>query len=195
MIRNKQRFHLLLDNDGFAAEQPITISDDLSNVAFRIENRAHRPHATHMRISGMPVRELCHFRQRKPGCDVLRLGPGADRTVPLPTGEDAAVTIARREGAAHTLSNRCGGGLLGRRRPQEDGRFHESRKLRRVLEKAIAYLREHRIEPNSIADKWRSAVDVPDPYGGQMCCTMAVFSDGFDTLGTSENLPKRTSPL
>src|SRR5204863_128354 len=55
VIRNMQRFHLLLDNDGFAAEQPIDISNDLSTVAFRVENRAGRPHETHMRISGMPT--------------------------------------------------------------------------------------------------------------------------------------------
>ena len=54
VIRNKQRLHLLFDNDGFAAEQPITISDDLRTIAFRVENRVKRPHDTHMRISGMP---------------------------------------------------------------------------------------------------------------------------------------------
>ncbi len=52
VIHNKQRFHLLLDKLGFATEQPITNNDDLSTIAFRMENRAHRPHATHMRISG-----------------------------------------------------------------------------------------------------------------------------------------------
>jgi hypothetical protein len=96
VIRNKQRFHLLLDNDGFAAEQPITISDDLSNVAFRIENRAGRAHATHMRISGMP-----------PGNYAISVNGGQVATfsnsdkeqiiqVSLPSGGDAAVTIAQR---------------------------------------------------------------------------------------------------
>ncbi len=37
VIRKQQRFHLLLDNDGFAAERPITIIDDLSQS--RIQNR------------------------------------------------------------------------------------------------------------------------------------------------------------
>ena len=96
VIRNKQRFHLLLDNDGFAAEQPITIGDDLSNIAFRIENRAGRPHATHMRISGMPSG---NYAISVNGSQVATFS-GSDQEqivqVPLPTAQDAAVTIARR---------------------------------------------------------------------------------------------------
>jgi len=96
VIRNKQRFHLLLDNDGFAAEQPITISDDLSHVTFRLENRAGRPHATHMRISGMPGGD---YAISVNGGQVATFS-NSDKEqiiqVPLPTGQDAAVTIARR---------------------------------------------------------------------------------------------------
>ena len=96
VIRNKQRFHLLLDNDGFAGEQPITISDDLSNVAFRIENRAARPHATHMRISGAPSG---NYAISVNGRQVATFS-GSDKEqivqVPLPAAGDAAVTIARR---------------------------------------------------------------------------------------------------
>src|SRR5262249_45017332 len=96
VIRNKQRLHLLFDNDGFAADQPITIADDLSNVAFRIENRAGRPHATHLRISGMPAG---NYSISVNGGQVATFS-GSDQEqivpVPLPTGQDAAVTIARR---------------------------------------------------------------------------------------------------
>jgi hypothetical protein len=96
VIRNKQRLHLLLDNDGFAAEQPITIGDDLGNVAFRIENRAHRPHDTHMRISGMPSGNYAISLNGKQ----VATFSGSDKEqivrVPLPSGDDAAVTIARR---------------------------------------------------------------------------------------------------
>jgi hypothetical protein len=96
VIRNKQRFHLLLDNDGFAAEQPITISDDLSNVAFRIENRAGRAHATHMRISGMPSG---NYAISVNGGQVATFSDSEREQiiqVPLPSGQDAAVSIARR---------------------------------------------------------------------------------------------------
>jgi hypothetical protein len=96
VIRDKQRFHLLLDNDGFAAEQPITISDDLHTVAFRVENRAAKPHATHMRISGMPSG---NYAISVNGSQVTTFS-GSDKeqiiNVPLPSGADAAVTIARR---------------------------------------------------------------------------------------------------
>jgi hypothetical protein len=96
VIRDKQRFHLLLDNDGFAAEQPITISDDLSTVGFRIENRAKRPHATYMRISGMPSGD---YAISVNGSRAATFS-GSDKEQPirvaLPSGEDAAVTIARR---------------------------------------------------------------------------------------------------
>jgi Family of unknown function (DUF5695) len=96
VIRNKQRFHLSLDNDGFAAEQPITISDDLSQVAFRIENRAGRPHATHMRISGTPAG---NYAVSVNGAQVATFSDSDKERiieVPLPSGQDAAVTIARR---------------------------------------------------------------------------------------------------
>jgi Family of unknown function (DUF5695) len=96
VIRNKQRLHLLFDNDGFAAEHPITISDDLSSVAFRIDNRAHRAHATQMRIGGMPSG---NYAISVNGSQVANFS-GSDQEqivrVPLPSGEDAAVTIARR---------------------------------------------------------------------------------------------------
>lgn len=96
VIRNNQRFHLLFDNDGFAAEQPITISDDLTSVAFRVENRAKRPHDTDMRISGMPSG---NYAISVNGKSVATFS-GSDQEqivrVPLPSGEDAAVTIARR---------------------------------------------------------------------------------------------------
>jgi hypothetical protein len=95
VIRNRQRFHLLLDNDGFAAEQPITIGDDLGSVAFHLENRAARPHDTHTRISGMPSGNYAIFVNLRQ----VAIFSGSDQEqiirVPLPSGEDAAVTIAR----------------------------------------------------------------------------------------------------
>jgi hypothetical protein len=96
VIRDKQRFHLLLDNDGFAAEQPITISDDLKSVAFRVENRAGRPHSTQMRMSGMPSG---NYAISVNGSQVATFSGGDQEQiirVPLPSREDAAVIIARR---------------------------------------------------------------------------------------------------
>jgi hypothetical protein len=96
VVRNNQRFHLLFDNDGFAAEQPITISDDLETVAFRVENRARRPHDTHMRISGMPSGNYTISVDGKQAATFSGSDQEQIIRVPLPSGEDAAVTIARR---------------------------------------------------------------------------------------------------
>jgi isopentenyl phosphate kinase len=96
VIRNKQRLHLLFDNDGFAAEQPVTISDDLSNLAFRVENRAKRSHDTQMRISGMPSG---NYAIAVNGARVVTFS-GSDQEqilhIPLGSGADAAMSITRR---------------------------------------------------------------------------------------------------
>jgi hypothetical protein len=96
VIRNKQRLHLMFDNDGFAAEQPITLSDDLSSIAFRMENRAKRPHDTHLRISGMPSG---NYAISVNGSQAATFS-GSDQEqilrIPLRSGTDAAVTITRR---------------------------------------------------------------------------------------------------
>jgi hypothetical protein len=96
IIRNKQRLHLLFDNDGFVAEQPITISDDLGSVAFRLENRAKRSHDTHVRITGMPSG---NYAISVNGTQVATFA-GSDQEqivrIPLRAAADAAVTISRR---------------------------------------------------------------------------------------------------
>ena len=55
VIRDGQRLHLELDHDGFAREQPVVISDDLSRIAFTIENRSGGPHTVGMSIDGLPA--------------------------------------------------------------------------------------------------------------------------------------------
>ena len=96
VVRNRQRAHLLFDNDGFAAEQPITISDDLSSIAFSVENRARRSHDTQVRISGMPSG---NYAISVNGTRVAAFS-GSDQeqivAIPLRSAADAAVTIARR---------------------------------------------------------------------------------------------------
>jgi hypothetical protein len=96
VVRNNQRLHLLFDNDGFTPEQSIAISDDLSSIAFRVENRAKRAHETHIRVNGMPSGA---YAISVNGSRVATFS-GSDQEqivrVPLPSGEDAAVSIARR---------------------------------------------------------------------------------------------------
>jgi hypothetical protein len=53
VIRGDQRLHLELDHDGFANEQPIVVSDDLSRIQFTLENRTGGAHTTGLSIEGL----------------------------------------------------------------------------------------------------------------------------------------------
>jgi hypothetical protein len=55
VIRGDQRFHLLLDHDGYAKEQPVIVADDLSRVQFILENRTGGSHSTELTIAGLPA--------------------------------------------------------------------------------------------------------------------------------------------
>ena len=54
LIRDKQRFHMELDHDGYAKEQPITVVDDLSRVEFTLENRTGGAHEAGLTLAGLP---------------------------------------------------------------------------------------------------------------------------------------------
>jgi len=53
IIRGGQRFHMLLERDGFAKDKPIVVDDGLNRIQFTIENRARRPHTTTLDVSGL----------------------------------------------------------------------------------------------------------------------------------------------
>ena len=55
VIRGERRLHLLLDRDGFAAEQPIVVDDGGRRVQFILENRTVDAHVTTLRIAGLPA--------------------------------------------------------------------------------------------------------------------------------------------
>jgi hypothetical protein len=57
VIRGDQRLHLELDHDGFAKEQPVVVSDDLSRIQFTVENRTGGAHTTGLSIEGLPLGE------------------------------------------------------------------------------------------------------------------------------------------
>jgi hypothetical protein len=57
VVRGDQRLHLTLDHDGFAKEQPIVVSDDLSRIQFTLENRSGGAHETGLSIGGLPPGE------------------------------------------------------------------------------------------------------------------------------------------
>lgn len=49
-----RRLHLALDRDGFAREQPITLSRSLNRFACEIESRAPHEHETRLTVEGLP---------------------------------------------------------------------------------------------------------------------------------------------
>ena len=53
--RRDDSVHLVLDHDGFAKEQPVTVADDLSRVQFVLENRGGGAHATGLSVAGLPA--------------------------------------------------------------------------------------------------------------------------------------------
>ncbi len=75
VVRDEQRLHLVLDHDGFAKEQPVTVADDLSRVQFVARESQRR--GAHdgpvgrwsarrrlRRVGGRPGRRDYHGRQR-----------------------------------------------------------------------------------------------------------------------------------
>jgi len=54
VIRAEQRFHARLDRDGFAKNKPITVSDDLEEIRFSLENRTGDSHKTSLELKGLP---------------------------------------------------------------------------------------------------------------------------------------------
>jgi len=55
VIRGNQRLHMLLDHDGYAKDQPVVVADDLSRIAFTLENRTGGSHSTLLAIAGLPA--------------------------------------------------------------------------------------------------------------------------------------------
>jgi hypothetical protein len=92
VVRGAQRLHLELDHDGFAKEQPIVVSDDLSRIAFTVENRSGGTHATALSIEGLPD---ARYQLTVDGKTVQTV-PGGTRQLSVPvTGVAVHVTIAR----------------------------------------------------------------------------------------------------
>ncbi len=53
VVKAARKLHLLLTRDGFAAEQPIVVSEGLDGLRFTIENRSGDAHATTLCITGL----------------------------------------------------------------------------------------------------------------------------------------------
>jgi hypothetical protein len=56
VVRNERRLHLVLNRDGFAADQPIWIDPSLRETRFTLENRSGDAHTTIAELSGVAGR-------------------------------------------------------------------------------------------------------------------------------------------
>jgi hypothetical protein len=91
VVRDTQRLHMELDHDGFAKEQPIVVSDDLSRIAFTIENRSGGAHSAELSVDGLPPGE---YEVTVDGRRVARIDGSHAARLALPiTGANAAVLI------------------------------------------------------------------------------------------------------
>jgi len=55
VIRGERRLHMLLDRDGFVAEEPIVVDDELWEIQFTLENRTQDQHVAILRLAGLPA--------------------------------------------------------------------------------------------------------------------------------------------
>ena len=65
VIRPGQRLHMTLDHDGFAREEPISIADDLSRIAFTVENRSGTADRVGLSVEGLPAGEFAVLVNRR----------------------------------------------------------------------------------------------------------------------------------
>ena len=94
VVRDAQRLHMELDHDGFAKEQPITVSDSLDRVQFIVENRTGPAHESVLSISGLPAG---NYTMTVDGRAAGKISGGDAKTLlPIPvSGATARVSIAR----------------------------------------------------------------------------------------------------
>lgn len=50
----RRRVHLLLNTDGFKKSEPVAFDDELSRLAFQVENRSGRDHDGSFEVNGLP---------------------------------------------------------------------------------------------------------------------------------------------
>src|SRR5262249_18091590 len=85
-----QRLHLLLDHDGFAKEQPVVVADDLSRIAFTVENRTGGGHRTGLSIGGLPAGD---YTVSVDGRQAATVRGQTDQAIALPVGAGATTQV------------------------------------------------------------------------------------------------------
>lgn len=54
-VRGNVRFQMRLDRDGFAPGEAVTLTNQLNQISFRLENRSHDQHETTLTLEGLPA--------------------------------------------------------------------------------------------------------------------------------------------
>ena len=85
----------MLDHDAFARDQPIVVADDLSRVAFTLENRTGRAHETGLSLAGLPAGDYAVSVDGRAVKTVRGSVVEAFVTLPVPASATAQVTIVR----------------------------------------------------------------------------------------------------
>lgn len=96
LSRGGQRFQVLLQRDGFAAERPLQVSADLGCFRFVLENRDNTSHQTLLRLQGLGEGV---YRVTAGGnfLTTLRMEKGREAILQLPVaGSELAVRIEKQ---------------------------------------------------------------------------------------------------
>jgi hypothetical protein len=95
IVRDRQRLHMTLDHDGFAKDKPLVVADDLSSVAFTLENRTGGAHNTELTIAGLPSGRFIVSVAGKSAA-TIEGGPAAQVvTIPIGAAAEIPVRISR----------------------------------------------------------------------------------------------------
>ena len=95
VVRDEQRLHMVLDHDGYAKEQPVIVSDDLSAIRFVLENRTGPAHQTGLTLSGLPAGDYTVAVDGKAVATVRGAAPSTKIALPIGAAPAAQVSITR----------------------------------------------------------------------------------------------------
>jgi hypothetical protein len=91
VVRGDQRLHMELEQDGFAKEQPVVVSDALDRVEFTLENRSGGAHQSVLWVAGLPQGR---YTVTANGRKVSEVQGGATKTsVALPVGASGSTRV------------------------------------------------------------------------------------------------------
>ncbi|MCE7982335.1 MAG: hypothetical protein DYG89_14160 [Caldilinea sp. CFX5] len=96
IVQTERKLHLWLEQDGFAAEQPIVVSAGFDRLHLPLENRTGDAHNTRLTVQGLRIGEYqLIVNGTLVGRQALVQATAADLWLSLPAAAQASVTIER----------------------------------------------------------------------------------------------------